>query len=85
MAMSNRFSTSSSPNESSSRYFSTEDNRAMRLMEMHRRLKTLQAKRFHLRHELEIVEKYLVSLDSQIKGLESYQHLSWDRTCNRFD
>ena len=75
--MSNRFTASS--NERSSIYFAAEENRGRRLLEMHRRLKALQSKRFHLRNELESVEKYLTSLDSQIKGLESYQQLIFDQ------
>ncbi len=75
--MTNRFSTSS--NESSSKYFAAEENRGRRLLEMHRRLKVLQAKRFHLRNELESLERYATSLDSQIKGLESYQQMIFDR------
>lgn len=41
-----------------------------RLLEMHRRLQTLQAKRFYLKNELNEVEKYLTSLDTQIKSLQ---------------
>ena len=58
--------------ERSSRYFSTENDRCARLSEMYRRLKTLQAKRVQIRNELEAIEKYLVSLDSQIKSYEHY-------------
>ena len=75
--MRNRFS--ASLNERSAKYFAAEENRGRRLLEMHRRLKALQNKRFHLRNELESVEKYLASLDSQIKGLESYQQLILDQ------
>ena len=70
---------SPSSNERSLKYFVTEENRGRRLLEMHRRLKALQSKRLHLRNELESVEKYLTSLDSQIKGLESYQQLILDQ------
>ncbi len=77
MAMSNRFNNSSP--ERSPKLLSTDENRARRLWEMQRRLKSLQIKRFHLRNELEAVEKYAASLDSQIKGLESYHQLSFDR------
>ena len=72
--MSNRLN--ASLNETSLKYFSTDESRGRRLLEMHRRLKGLQAKRFHLRNELEAVDKYLTSLDSQIKGLESYQQFA---------
>ena len=77
MAMSSRFNNSS--RERSPKLLSTDENRARRLWEMQRRLKSLQIKRFHLRHELEAVEKYASSLDNQIKDLESYHQLSFDR------
>ena len=56
-----------------------EDNRGRRLSEMYRRLKSLQAKRFHLRNELAAVEKYLGSLDSQIKSYEHYEQIGLNR------
>ena len=56
-----------------------EDNRGRRLSEMYRRLKSLQAKRFHLRNELAAVEKYLGSLDSQIKSYEHYDQIGFNR------
>jgi len=56
-----------------------EDNRGRRLSEMYRRLKSLQAKRFHLRNELAAVEKYLGSLDSQIKSYEHYDQIGFKR------
>ena len=75
--MTNRFSISSQ--ERSSKIFVAEETRGRRLLEMHRRLKVLQVRRFHLQNELQSVEKYVTSLDSQIKGLESYQQLILDR------
>ena len=59
--MTNRFESLST--DRSPKPLSTDDNRVRRLLEMHRRLKGLQAKRFHLRNELKAVEKYLISLD----------------------
>ncbi len=72
--MSNQFSLSS--NDESSKYLSAQENRDRRLIEMYRRLKSLQARRFHLKKELEALEKCLVSLDNQIKGYEAYDQLS---------
>ena len=71
--MSNQFADSS--NERSARCFSSQNDRGRRLSEMYRRLKSLQAKRVHLRNELQAIEKYLVSLDSQIKSYEHHQAL----------
>ena len=56
-----------------------DDNRCRRLSEMYRRFKSLQAKRFHLRNELESIEKYLTSLDSQIKCYEHYEEMGVNR------
>jgi len=67
---------SNPPEDKTSKYFAGEDNRSRRLMEMYRRFKSLQSQRFHLRNQLVAVEKYLDSLDSQIKCYESYEQLS---------
>ena len=75
--MSNQFTVSF--NERSPNQFSAEDNRGRRLSEMYRRLKSLQAKRFYLRNQLEAIEKYLGSLDSQIKSYEHYEHIGFHR------
>ncbi len=75
--MRNQFSTS--PKERSAKYLSTEENRSRRLLEMHRRFKSLQSQRFHLRNQLVAVEKYLDSLDSQIRCYESYEQLSLEK------
>ncbi len=66
--MSNQFS--GSINRRLSEKFTKDDIRDRRLFEMYRRFKALHFKRFHLRNELEAVEKYLVSLDKQIKSYE---------------
>ncbi len=68
---------SDSFNENSSKSLLRDQSRDTRLYEMYRRFKSLQAKRFHLRNELEAVEKYLVSLDSQIKSYEHYEEISF--------
>ena len=75
--MSNSFTTSFK--ERSSNNLSIDDNRGRRLSEMYRRLKSLQAKRFHLRNELAALEKYLGSLDSQIKSYEHYEEIGFNR------
>ena len=77
MAMSNQFNNSS--NEKESQRLSTQENRGRRLLEMQRRFKSLQAQRFHLRHQLASVDRYLASLESQIKSYESYDHLVLDK------
>ena len=60
-----------------SRYLLNHENRVRRLVEMQRRVRLLQVKRNHLRNELKAVEKYLVSLDHQIKSHESYEQLTF--------
>ena len=65
--------------ERSLRCFSTDNDRCARLSEMYRRLKTLQAKRVQIRNELEAIEKYLVSLDSQIKSYEYHHAIDLNR------
>ena len=75
--MSNQFTTSF--NERSPNNIAAEDNRGRRLSEMYRRLKSLQAKRVHLRNEIQAIEKYLVSLDSQIKSYEHYEQRGLNR------
>ena len=75
--MRNHFSTSF--HERSANNMAIDDNRGRRLSEMYRRLKSLQAKRFYLRNELAAVEKYLGSLDSQIKSYEHYEQIGFNR------
>ncbi|KGG20750.1 hypothetical protein EV08_0954 [Prochlorococcus marinus str. SS2] len=53
------------------------ENRVRRLLEMQRRVRGLQVKRNHLRHELQAVEKCLESLDSQIQSHETYEQLTF--------
>ncbi len=72
-------SSSDSFDDRSSRYVATENNRGTRLSEMYRRFKSLQAKRHHLRNELEAVEKYLASLDNQIKSFEQHEPMGFNR------
>ncbi len=75
--MSNQFS--EPPEKKLSKNLVVEDNRSRRLMEMYRRFKSLQSQRFYLRNQLVAVEKYLDSLDSQIKCYESYEQLSLEK------
>ena len=65
--------------KSSSQYTSPELRRARRLMEMHRRIKSLQYKRIHLRNELEAIEKYLTALNSQLGSYENYEQLTFNK------
>ncbi len=74
--MKNRFNDSQYKMTTTS--FSINDSRSARLYEMHRRLKSLQAKRLNLRNQLDAVEKYLVSLDSQIKSFEMHEHIGFN-------
>ncbi len=65
-------------NERSISYLSTEPNRSTRLSEMYRRYKSLQAKRLNLRNEIEAIEKYLYSLDLQIKSYEKHEKMGFN-------
>ncbi|KGG15550.1 MULTISPECIES: hypothetical protein [unclassified Prochlorococcus] len=62
-----------------SKHISTHENRVRRLLEMQRRIRGLQFKRNHLKNELHAVEKYLRSLDSQLKSYEVYEQLTFNK------
>ena len=66
-----------SPFSDTSRYLLNHENRVKRLVEMQRRVRSLQVKRNHLRNELKAVEKYLESLDMQIQSREAYEQLTF--------
>ncbi len=70
---------SSSSSKKSTQYLAPEERRVRRLMEMHRRIKSLQYKRIHLRNELETIDKYLASLNSQVRSYENYEQLSFSK------
>ncbi len=55
------------------------EHRVRRLLEMQRRVRSLQVKRNHLRNELQAVEKSLESLDSQIQSHEAYEQLVFNK------